>query len=315
MPCGLTASELEALGADELFGSSPGEGQGQHQEEWQQPFARQAAAAAPPAGPRPLRQQTQQRQLLEHAAVMAALQAPAGPGEVAQEPSTPLSADRSTSLHEELPTPPPVPATGISLPAHRPLRPGGGSRPAAQALRLSASTGADLAGRGSATISSAAVEPPSAAGGCSGCSTCSISDGSSSSFESINRVAAVAAREFATRRSGERERRRSEELRLRRAAAAGLAGHEQGQGWPANEPAGPPAGGRWEAEEAVLRASEWSPRPLAQLSAGSAAQRLAAASAPSLANMAASAAARAAAEQQGGGGSVAAWEAQLHQSL
>lgn len=73
MPCGLTLSELEALVSAELLGP-------ELLPERQQPFARRLPPAAQPAGQQPLQQHAQQRALLEHAAVMAALRAPLGSG-------------------------------------------------------------------------------------------------------------------------------------------------------------------------------------------------------------------------------------------
>lgn len=92
MPCGLTASELEALVPDELLDSDHWQPCQELREGWSRQRAHrhhlpeaqaQAQAQAQPQrspGQQPLPQQARGRQLLEHAAVMPALQAPAGTG-------------------------------------------------------------------------------------------------------------------------------------------------------------------------------------------------------------------------------------------
>lgn len=230
-------------------------------------------------------------------------------GTAAQDPATPVSADRSASLHDELRTAPNPRVSGVSLPPPSPPQ-SSSSRLAATAQRVCPPAGADPAGSGIATQGSTAAHLPSAGGGCSGGSRCSTSDDASSRFESINRVAAVAGKEFVTRRSGEREQRRSEELR-KLAAAKAAASQKPGlePGWQAHIAAlhGSGKGRRPAAEQAAPKAIEWSPSPPALPVARSTKLPSAAATAPLLASMAAEAAARAAGELPGGRSSIAAW--------
>lgn len=114
----------------------------------------------------------------------------------------------------------------------------------------------------------------------------------------------MAGKEFVTRRSGEREKRLSKGLRQHQLAAEVLQARVQLAGWEACEAAGSDP---WAAQEAALRATEWSVPPPVLPAIGAAAQPLAAASALTAASMVAGAAAGAAGEQPRSAGRVAAW--------